>query len=49
MLSFVEAGLRRKEQELKVHQAVWNATLRRLENEIIKGRSGIDLSNLLSD
>ena len=49
MLAFIDAALDRKKTELIVHQQVWNRALQDLETEIVKAKSGIDLSSLLID
>ena len=49
MLAFIDAELKMKKRELEVHQSVWNQTLNKLKIEIVKCRSGVDLSNLTAD
>lgn len=49
MLAFIDATLAQKQKQLLVHQRVWNTALHELETEIVKAKSGVDLSNLLLD
>lgn len=49
MLAFIDATIATKQKQLTVHQQVWNNTLEQLQAEIIKAKSGVDLSSLLLD
>ena len=49
MLAFIDAALDHKKKQLLVQQQAWNSALEQLETEIVKAKSGIDLSTLLRD